>query len=174
MVLKLDNKKAIVAEVRDVAKQAISVVAADYQGLTVSEMNELRAKARMSKIYLRVVRNTLARKAFEDTSFANLHDTLVGPLVLAFSLEAPGAAARLLREYVKSHQKLEIKAISLDGRIYPASQLASVADLPTKEEALSLLLSVMKAPIGKLARTLVEPYAQVARALAAYAEQKTE
>lgn len=172
MALNLENKKAIVAEVHDVSTRSISVVAADYHGLTVSELNELRTKARAAEVHLQVVRNTLAKRAFEGTSYACLHDALVGPLVLAFSLEAPSAAARLLRDFAKDHPALEVKALALEGRLYPAEQLAAIASLPSKDEALSMLLSVMKAPITKLARTLAEPYAQVVRAVAAYGEQK--
>ena len=111
MALNIDQKKAIVAEVAEVAGQALSAVAADYRGLSVTEMNDLRARARNSGVYLRVVRNTLARRAVEGTEFECMQDALLGPLVLAFSQEEPGAAARLIRDYVKENDKLEVKLL---------------------------------------------------------------
>lgn len=172
MALTLEDKKAIVAEVNDVACRALSVVAADYRGLTVTEMTDLRSKARESGVYLRVVRNTLSKIALKDTDFECLSDELKGPLFLAFSEEAPGAAARLLKEFGKGNDKLQVRHISLNGKLLDASSLEAVASLPTKDEAIAKLCYVMKAPVEKLARTLKETHGKLVRTVAAVAEQK--
>jgi large subunit ribosomal protein L10 len=172
MALALNDKKAIVAEVASVASEALSAAAADYRGLTVAEMTELRSKAREAKVSLRVVRNTLAKRAFADTDFACMNEALTGPLMLAFSLESPGAAARLFRDFAKDHDKLEVKALSLEGKLMGSEQLDAVADLPNYEEALSMLMSVMQAPISKFVRTLAEPNTKLVRTIDAVREQK--
>ncbi len=167
MALRLDDKKAIVAEVAEVARHATSVVAANYMGLTVSQLTELRKSARNAGVYVRVVRNTLARRAFESTQFACMDSALVGPLVLAFSGEEPGASARLMKEFAKKFEKLEVKALAIDGVLLPGSELNRVASLPTRNEAIAILLGVMSAPISKFVRTLAEPHAKLVRTLAA-------
>lgn len=167
MALNLEGKKAIVAEVNAVASESLAAVAADYQGLTVLEMNELRTKARAAGVYMRIVRNTLARRAFEGTSFACMSDSLVGPLVLAFSKEEPGAAARLIRDFAKQHDTLEVKSLSIDGQVFDASHLASMASLPNLQEARGMLLGLLQAPASQLVRTLAEPQAKFVRLLAA-------
>ena len=172
MTLTLAGKKAVVAEVTDVAARAISAVVADYRGLTVNQMTDLRAQARKSGVYLRVIRNTLARRAFENTEFACLSDVLVGPLFVALSLEAPSDAARLLKGFTKSMDKLEIKALSIGGKVYGSEQLDYVASLPTLDEALAKLMYVMKAPVEKFVRTLAEPHAKLVRTIAAIKDQK--
>jgi large subunit ribosomal protein L10 len=172
MALNLEDKKALVAEVAEVAAKAQSVVAAEYRGLTVGQMTELRAKARTSGVYMRVVKNTLARKALAGTAFESVGPKLKGPLVLAFSKDDPGAAARVVKDFAKGHEKLVAKLVSLGGQVLPAGELERVASLPTREQALSMLLGVLKAPITKLARTLAEPPAKLARTLAAVREQK--
>lgn len=174
MPLRLNDKKAIVAEVAQVANETLSAVVADYRGLTVSEMNELRARAKSEGVSLRVVRNTLAKRAFEGTQYECLIEALQGPVMLAFSKEDPGSAARLLKEFSKDHTALEVKALSIEGKMLPASQLDALAELPTRDEALSMLLSVMKAPISKMVRTLAEPYAQAVRAVGAVKDQKEQ
>ena len=172
MTLTLAGKKAVVAEVTDVAARAISAVVADYRGLTVNQMTDLRAQARKSGVYLRVIRNTLARRAFENTEFACLSDLLVGPLFVALSIEAPSDAARLLKGFTKSMDKLEIKALSIGGKVYGSEQLDYVASLPTRDEALAKLMYVMKAPVEKFVRTLAEPHAKLVRTVAAIKDQK--
>lgn len=172
MTLTLAAKKAVVEEVTAVASKAISAVVADYRGLTVNQMTVLRAKARASKVYLRVVPNTLTRRAFEKTEFACLSDFLVGPLFVALSTEAPGDAARLLKEFSKTFERLEVKALSVGGKVYPAAQLDAVASLPTKDEAIAKLMFVMKAPIEKFVRTLAEPHSKLVRTIAAIKDQK--
>lgn len=174
MTLRLDGKKAIVAEVAKVAKQATSLVAANYAGLTVAQITELRKQARNAGVYMRVIRNTLARRAFEGTKFACMDLALVGPLVLAFSTEDPGAAARLFKDFAKKFEKLEVKALSIDGALLPAKDLNRLASLPTRDEAIAQLMSVMNAPITKFVRTLAEPYSQLVRALAAVRDKKQQ
>jgi large subunit ribosomal protein L10 len=172
MALNLEDKKALVAEVAKVAATAQSVVAAEYRGLTVSQMTDLRAKARASGVYMRVVKNTLARKAFEGTSFEAAGAKLKGPLVLAFSKDDPGAAARVVKDFAKANEKLVTTLVSLGGQVLPASALERVASLPTREQALSMLLGVIKSPMQKFASLLAEPPAKLARTLAAYRDQK--
>src|SRR5690349_5373831 len=117
MVLKLEDKKTIVNEVAGVAKQAVSLIAAEYSGLTVAQLTRLRKSARESSVYIRVVRNTLAKRALEETPFACMQEVLVGPLFLAFSKEDPGAAARLMRDFVKDNDKLKVKALAIEGQL---------------------------------------------------------
>lgn len=172
MTLSLAAKKAVVEEVAEVASKAISAVVADYRGLTVNQMTQLRAEARKSRVYLRVVRNTLTRRAFENTEFSCLSDKLVGPLFIALSLDAPSDAARLLKSFAKTYDRLEVKALSVGGKVYAADQLEMVASLPTRDEAIAKLMMVMKAPIEKLARTLAEPHGKLVRTLAAVKSAK--
>jgi large subunit ribosomal protein L10 len=172
MALNQEDKKALVAEVAEVAAVAQSVVAAEYRGLTVAQMTELRAKARKSGVYMRVVKNTLARKALAGTTFESVGPKLKGPLVLAFSKDDPGAAARVVKDFAKGHDKLVATLVSLGGQVLPGAELEKVASLPTREQALSMLLGVLKAPIEKLVRTLAEPPARLARTVAAVRAQK--
>ncbi len=172
MALSLAEKKQVVEEVSQGASNALSALVADYRGLTVSEMTELRAKARQAGVYIRVARNTLAKRALKGTEFECLEDALVGPLCLAFSYGAPSDAARLIKDYIKENEKLEVKAIALGGQLLDASQLESVASLPTKDEAIAKLLFVMKAPVEKFIRTLAEPHAKLVRTIAAVKDQK--
>jgi large subunit ribosomal protein L10 len=172
MALNLEDKKALVAEVAAVASKAQSVVAAEYRGLTVGQMTELRAKARKQGVYMRVVKNTLARKALAGTSFETLGPRLKGPLVLAFSKDDPGAAARVVKDFAKAHEKLVATLVSLGGQVLPGGELEKVASLPTREQALSMLLGVLKAPIAKLVGTLAAPAAKLARTVAAVGDQK--
>src|SRR6476646_4235948 len=171
MALNLEDKKALVAEVAEVAAKAHSVVAAEYRGLTVSQMTELRIKARGQGVYMRVVKNTLARKALAGTSFETIGQKLKGPLVLAFSKDDPGAAARVVKDFAKANEKLVATLVSLGRQVLPGGDLEKVASLPTREQALSMLLGVMKAPIQKFVRTLAEPPAKLARTLAAVRDQ---
>jgi large subunit ribosomal protein L10 len=172
MALRLDGKKAIVAEVAEVATQATSLIAAQYSGLTVAQLTELRKKSRDVGVYVRVVRNTLARRAFEGTKFACMDPALVGPLILAFSKDEPGAAARVFKDYVKKWEKLQVKALSIDGKLLEAGDLNKLASLPTRDEAIAQLMSVMLAPITKLVRTLAEPHGKLVRTIAAVRDQK--
>jgi large subunit ribosomal protein L10 len=172
MALKLEEKKAVVAEVNSVAAKALSVVGAENRGLTVTQMTDLRAKARGAGVYLRVVKNTLARKAVAGTAFECIAPALKGPLVLAFSKDDPGAAARLVKAFSKDNDKLVTTVVSLGGALLAARDLERVASLPTRAQALSQMLGVLKAPIAKFVRTLAEPNYKLARTLAAILEMK--
>jgi large subunit ribosomal protein L10 len=173
MALNLEDKKALVAEVSAVAAKALSVVAAEYRGLTVAQMTELRAKARAQGVYMRVVKNTLARKAIAGTTFEPIGPKLKGPLVLAFSKDDPGAAARVVKDFAKGHDKLIATLVALGGQIMSGKDIDKVANLPSREQALSMLLGVLKAPIEKLVRTLAEPQAKLVRTLAAVRDSKS-
>jgi len=172
VALNFTDKQAIVSEVSQVASTAVSMVAANYSGLTVAQMTKLRNRARDSGVYVRVVRNTLARKALADTSFVCVSEQLIGQLVLAFSKEEPGAAARVMRDFVKENNALEIKFLSIGGALLAANRLEAVAKLPSKDEAIAQLMAVMQAPIAKLAATIREPHAKLVRLFAAVKDNK--
>jgi large subunit ribosomal protein L10 len=172
MALNLDQKKAVVKEVAAVAAEAHSAVAAEYLGLTVDKMTELRVKARDEGVYLRVVKNTLARRAVEGTDFECIQDGLTGPLVLAFSQSDPGAAARVMKDFSKDNDKLIVKLVSVGGQLLEVSELDRLAKLPTRDQAISLLMAVMKAPLEKFARTLNEVPGKLVRTVAAVKDQK--
>jgi len=167
MALRLDDKKALVAEVNAVAATAHSVVAAEYRGLTVTQMTDLRAKARTSGVYLRVVKNSLARRAVAGTPFECVGDSLKGPLVLAFSREDPGSAARLVKDFSKSNDKLVPVVVSIGGVSLPGKDLDKVASLPTLDAARATLLGTLQAPASQLVRLVAEPHTRLVRALAA-------
>ncbi len=172
MPLNLEQKKAVVAEIAEVAGSAYSAIAAQYSGLTVDEMTELRAKARESGVYIRVVKNTLARKAFEGTDFACMGEGLTGQLVLAFSQEDPGSAARVIKDFSKEHDKLVVKLVSIGGKLLAASDVDTLAKMPTYDQAISMLMAVMKAPVEKLARTMNEVPGKLVRTVAAVRDAK--
>lgn len=172
MTLRLEDKQAIVAELKELAESSVSAVAANYCGLTVSEMDALRNNARQSGVKVRVYRNTLARRAVQETDFACLTDALTGQIVLLFSQNDPGSSARLLRDHAKDIEKLEVKALVVDGQLLGADQLKMVASLPTYDEALAQLMSVMQAPVTQCVRTLNESVAQLVRVVAAVRDQK--
>ena len=172
MALNLEDKKALVAEVAEVAAKAQSVVAAEYRGLTVGQMTELRSKARTAGVYMRVVKNTLARKALAGTSFESVGPKLKGPLVLAFSNDDPGAAARVVKDFAKTNEKLVATLVSLGGQVLPGKELEKVASLPTREQALAMLMGTLKAPSQKLVSTLAAVPSKLVRTLAAVRDQK--
>ena len=172
MPLNLEDKKALVTEVSAVAAEAVSVVAAEYRGLTVTQMTELRAKARAQGVYMRVVKNTLARKAVAGTAFECIGPSLKGPLVLAFSKDDPGAAARVVKAFAKDNDKLVATLVSLGGQLLPAKDIDRVASLPTREQALAMLMGVMKAPIQKLVGTLNAAPSKLVRTLAAVRDRQ--
>ncbi len=165
MGLSLDAKKAIVEEVNSVAAAAPSAIAAEYIGLTVTELTELRNAAREAGVYLKVVRNTLARRALENTQFECMRDNLVGPLLLVFSNDEPGSAAKVVRNFAKSNEKLEVKLISLDGNLLEPSEITKLANLPSLDEARSMLLGLLSSPLTKFVRTISEPPSKFARVL---------
>ena len=172
MALSLEEKKAVVSEVSEVAANAHSAIAAEYLGIDVESMTQLRVKARESSVYLRVVKNTLARRALENTDFACMGDSLTGPLLLAFSQEDPGAAARVISDFAKGNDKLIVKVVSIGGKLLAAGDIKRLAEMPTKDQAISMLMSVMNAPITKLARTMKEVPGKLVRTIAAVRDQK--
>lgn len=174
MAIRLEDKQQIVSEVNQAASSALSAVLADYRGVTVEDMTALRKNARENKVYLRVVRNTLLKRAVADTEFECIQGALVGPTILAFSQEDPGAAARVLKDFAKENDDFEIKALSVGGQLMDASQIDVLAKLPTLDQARSMLMSVMLAPVTKLARTMNEVPSKVTRAVAAVRDQKQD
>lgn len=172
MALRLEDKKAVVAEVNEVAAKALSAIAAEYAGITVAKMTEFRAQARKEGVYLRVIKNSLAKRAINGTEFECLADALNGPIILAFSTEDPGSAARVVKEFTKGCEQLITKAVAIGGAVYPASDLDRLAKLPTLDQARAQLLGLMLAPAGKFVRTIAEPQAKFVRLLAAYRDQK--
>ncbi len=174
MAIRLEDKQQIVSEVNQAASSALSAVLADYRGVTVEDMTALRKNARANKVYLRVVRNTLLKRAVADTEFECIQEVLVGPTILAFSQEDPGAAARVLKDFSKENDDFEIKALSVGGQLMDASQIDVLAKLPTVDQARSMLMSVMLAPVTKLARTMNEVPSKVTRAVAAVRDQKQD
>ena len=173
MALRLEDKKAFVKEVNAVAGNSVTAVVDNYRGLSVAEMTELRREARNAGVYLRVVKNTLARRAVEGTDFECIKDTLKGPILLAFAKDDPGAAARVIKDFAKGHDALQAVSLSINGQLLPASDLERLAELPTFDQARAILLGVMMAPMTKLARTLAEPSAMLARTLSARGSQES-
>jgi len=174
VALNLEGKKAIVAEVSETAAKALSLVIADARGVDVTAMNGLRAKARAENVQLRVVRNTLAKRAFAETDYACVEDVLVGPSLFGFSMEDPGAAARLFKDFAKDNKEFEVKALSVSGQLLESGQIDMLAKLPTLHEALGMLAGVTLAPITKLVRTFNEVPTKVTRVVAAVKTQKEE
>jgi len=171
-LLSLEDKKAIVADVAQQASAAQSAIAAEYRGLSVVEMTDLRSQARQAGVYLRVVKNTLLRRAVDGTEFSCIKDSLAGPLILALSPEDPAAAARVMSDFAKTHDKLVIKVVALRGKLLAPHDAESLAKMPTKDQAISTLMAVMRAPVEKLARTLNEVPGKLVRTVAAVRDQK--
>ena len=174
MAIGIEDKKAIVAEVNEVASGALSVVLADYHGVEANDLTNLRRQARDGGVYLRVVRNTLAKRAVDGTEFECIGEVLTGPTILAFSLEDPGAAARLLKDFAKEQKEFEIKALAVGGELLGADQIDRLAKLPTRDQALAMLAGVIQAPITKLVRTFNEVPSKITRAVAAVRDQKKD
>jgi len=152
VALGLEDKKAIVAEVQEAASSALSAVVADSRGVEVGDMTALRKEARENGVWLKVVRNTLAKRAVEGTDYACLQDTFKGPSIIAFSQEHPGAGARILKNFAKDNENFELKAAAFEGEVVDVAMLAS---LPTYDEAIAKLMACMKeAAAGKLCRTI--------------------
>jgi large subunit ribosomal protein L10 len=172
VAIRLEDKQQIVSEVNEAATSALSAVLADYRGVSVSALTQLRKNARQNNVYLRVVRNTLLKRAVAGTEFECIKDALVGPTILAFSMEDPGAAARVLKDFAKANDKFEIKALSIGGKLLGADQIDALATLPTYDQAVSMLMSVMLAPVTKLVQTFNEVPTKVTRAVAAVRDQK--
>lgn len=174
MAIGLERKKAIVAEVNETANKALSAVMADYRGVSVDDMTELRNQAREAGVLVRVIRNTLAKRAFEGTAYECFNELLLGPNIVAFSFEDPSAGARVFKDFARGNRHFEIKALSIGGKLLAASQIDVLAKLPSKDQAISILMSVMLAPATKLVQTLNDIPARVTRAVAAVRDQKQE
>jgi large subunit ribosomal protein L10 len=172
MALTLEQKKAVVAEVAEAAQSAHSAVAAEYRGLTVSDMTELRRKARSEGVYLKVAKNTLVKRAVEGTDFECMSESLSGPLLFAFSMEDPGAAARLVKDFSKENERLVARMVAVGAELYGVNELERLAKLPTRDQAIAMLMGVMKAPIEKFVRTLAEPHTKLVRTVAAVRDSK--
>lgn len=172
MGVSLEQKKRVVQEVAEVANAAHSAVAAEYRGLSAGDMDSLRVQARDSGVYLRVVKNSLAKRAVEGTEFECMTDGFVGPLLIAFSQEDPGSAARVLKNFSKEHEQLVVTMLAVGGARYPGSEIDRLATLPTYDEAISLLMATMKAPVQKLATTLNEVPSKLVRTVAAVKDAK--
>lgn len=173
MALNFSQKKEVVAELAEVASKAHSLVAAEYAGLTVDQLTRMRKKAREEGVYLKVAKNTLVSRAVENTDYDVVKDELTGPLLYAFSQEDPGAAGRLIKEFAKESDKLKPRLVALGGQKYPGSHVEVLASLPTRDQALSMLLSVMVQPATMLVRVLAEPASQVARVTNAVGQTKS-
>lgn len=174
MALKIKDKKRITEEVAAVAAQAKSAVAIDYHGIKANQMTELRKQAREQDVCIRVIKNSLARRALADTPFACMSDHLSGPIMFAFALEDPAAAARVIHNLAKEIDAIEVKLIALDGELHDIAKIKQLAELPTYEQALSLMMAVMKAPLEKLARTIQAPLVQAVRVIAAVRSNKEQ
>lgn len=172
MALNFAQKKAIVAEIAEVAKNAYSAIGAEYRGLTVEQLTKLRVEARKAGVYVRVVKNTLARRALEDTDFACMRDGLTGPLILAFSQDDPGSAARVAEAFAKEHDKFQVRVIALGGKLLDPSELGNLAKMPTYDQAISMLMATIKAPVQKLAATINEVPSKLVRTIAAIRDAK--
>jgi large subunit ribosomal protein L10 len=172
VALGLAAKKEIVAEISDVASKALSVAVAEYRGMEVGELTALRNKAREQGVYIRVIRNTLAKRALADSNFADIDSALVGPLIYGFSMDAPGGAARLFKDFSKTNSKLKVTALTIGSGLLGPEKLDAVASLPTRDEALARLLATFKAPVGKFVQTINEVPSKFARVLAAIKDSK--
>ena len=172
MALKLEDKKSIVAECNAVAKTASSVVVADYHGVSVGGMTELRKQAREKQVYLKVMRNTLARRAIKDTDFECVDPALKGPSVVAFSSEEPGAAAKIIQSFIKENESFKVRALAINGRLLQGDQLKVLAALPNRQEALAKLAGLLQQPMVKLAYALNDMPSRLVRTLAAIRDQK--
>ncbi|MFT6086140.1 MAG: large subunit ribosomal protein L10 [Glaciecola sp.] len=172
VALGLAAKKEIVAEINEVASRALSVAVAEYRGMEVRELTDLRNKAREQGVYLKVIRNTLAKRGLADSKFADIDSALTGPLIYGFSIEAPGGAARLFKDFSKTNPKLQVTALSIGSGLLGPEKLDAVASLPTRDEALARLLATFKAPVEKFVRTINEVPSKFVRVLAAIKEEK--
>lgn len=171
MSLNLDDKKAVVAEVSAKLTKAQAIVLAEYRGLEVGDMTALRAKARNSGVYLRVLKNTLVRRAVAGTPFEKLAQHMVGPLAYGISND-PVAAAKVLNEFAKANEKFVIKAGAMPGQVMTAKEVSTLATMPGREELLAKLMGTMQAPIATFVRTLNEVPGRFVRTLAAVRDQK--
>lgn len=172
MALTLEQKQQVVAEVSEVAANAYSAVAAEYHGIGVAKLTQLREQARGKGVVLKVVKNTLAKRAFEGTSFESMSDRMTGPLLLAFSMEDLGSAARVIYDFSKDNKALETKIVSVGGEVYGPEELERVSKLPTRDEAISILMATMNAPVTTLVQTMNAVPSKLVRTVAAIKDAK--
>lgn len=172
MALSFEAKKAMVAEVNEVAGRAYSAVLAEYRGLSAGKMDQLRLRAREGGAYMKVVKNNLAKRALAGTDYECMIEAFSGPVILGFSLEDAGSAARVMSDFRKENELFKVTAISFSGQLLPGEDLDRLAKLPTRDEALSQLMRCIKAPVTKLALTVREPAAKLTRTMAAVRDQK--
>ena len=174
MSINIDKKKVAVDELNEIANKATSAIAANYHGTSVSALTKLRDEARTNSVHLKVIRNTLAKRALGDTKFSCFDDLLVGPTILAFSLEDPASAAKLLNDFRKSNSSFEVKGLSFGEELLDLSRLSDIANLPTKEQAIAQLLGVLNAPASKLATLMNQVPSKLVRTMDAIREQKLQ
>jgi len=172
MALNLESKKAVVEQVNAVAINAVSVGVAEYRGLNVEQMTNLRNSAIDEDVALRVVKNTLAKRALAETECECITSVLNGPVILGFSQEDPGAVARVFRNFIKENEALVVKGLGVSGEFVDAGQLKRIASLPTKDQAISMLMALMLAPTEKLVRTLNDVPTKLTRVVAAIRDQQ--
>jgi large subunit ribosomal protein L10 len=168
----LETKQAIVSEVAAVAANAPVLVGLELSGLTVAQVTGLRREARKADVYLKVVKNTLLRRAVEGTGFECVREAARGPLMVAFSRGEPSAAARMVRDFRRANPKTEVRLVAVAGRLLRPEDLDAVAKLPTRDEAIAQLMGVLQAPIAKFVRTLAAPHSKLVRTVAAVRDQK--
>ena len=172
MPMRIDDKKIAVEELQDVANQAVSAVAADYHGTSVTELTKLREEARASAVHLKVIRNTLAKRALSETKFSCFEDLLVGPTMLAFSLEDPTSAVKLVNNFTKVNKNFQVKGLSLGDSLLELSKLSAIANMPSRNEALAQLAGLLKSPMNKFVSVLNQVPSKLVRTLQALKEQK--
>ena len=174
MPMRIDDKKIAVEELNGIANKAVSAIAADYHGTTVSELTKLRQEARDSSVHLKVIRNTLAKRALNDTKFSCFEDLLVGPTMLAFSLEDPTSAAKLVNNFTKVNKNFQVKGISLGDSLLELSKLSVLANMPSRDEALAQLAGILNAPMTKFVSILNQVPSKLVRTLQAVKDQKQQ
>jgi len=174
MPLRIEQKKAVVQELNSIASSSVSAAIAEYRGLNVAEITELRTKARESGVYLKVVKNSLSKQALTGTDFECLTQALQGPIMIALSADDLASPARLFKDFGKDYEHLKTVGLAIDGDAYPSSDLDRIARLPTRDEAYSIIAGLMKAPIEKALRTLNEVPIKLARLILAIKENQEE
>ena len=172
MSLSIEDKQSVVKELNTIASSSVSGAIADYSGLNVAEITELRTKAREAGVYLKVVKNTLSKRAFSDTSFECLVENLKGPIIIAFSEDDLASPARLFKNFSKEYEQLQTVSLAIDGNTFPATDLDRIAQLPTKQEAYSTIANLLQAPIEKAVRTLKEIPSKFTRMAVAIKDNK--
>ena len=174
MPLRIEQKKAVVEELHSIASSSVSAAIAEYRGLNVAEITKLRTKARESEIYLKVVKNSLSKKALADTNFECLTQALQGPIIIALSADDIASPARLFKDFGKDYEHLKTVGLVIDGDVFPSSELDRIAKLPTRNEAYSTIVGLMKAPLEKALRTLNEIPVKFTRLILTVKENKEE